>query len=59
VAGTIVAWGKTDIEDRESEVHRRNEIGIESHGAYHSIDTGKLTMVPYFAESCAQRIMGR
>jgi glycine/D-amino acid oxidase-like deaminating enzyme len=59
VAGTIVAWGKTDIEDRESELHRRNEIGIESHGAYHSIDTGKLTMVPYFAESCAQRIMGR
>jgi hypothetical protein len=59
MSGTIVAWGKTDIDDRASELHRRHEIGVESHGAYHSIDTGKLTMAPYFAEECAGRIMGR
>jgi hypothetical protein len=59
VGGTIVAWGKTDIDDRDSELHRRDEIGIDSHGAYHSIDTGKLTMAPFFAEECARRIMGR
>lgn len=58
-AGTIVAWGKTDIDDRASGLHRRDEIGVGSYGAYHSIETGKLTMAPYFAEECAERIMGR
>jgi hypothetical protein len=56
--GAIVAWGKTDIYDPESELHRRYEIGITSAGRYHSIDPGKLTMAPCFAESCAARIAG-
>ena len=55
--GVIVAWGKTDIYDPASELHRRFEIGVTSTGRYHSIDPGKLTMAPYFAESCAGRIM--
>ncbi len=54
--GTIVAWGKTDIYDPASELHRRYEIGITSAGRFHSVDPGKLTMVPYFAEVCAERI---
>jgi len=54
--GVIVAWGKTDIYDRASELHRRHEIGITSEGRFHSVDPGKLTMVPYFAELCAERI---
>lgn len=54
--GTIVAWGKTDIYDPASELHRRFEIGVTSEGRFHSIDPGKLTMVPYFAEICAERI---
>ena len=56
--GVIVAWGKTDIYDPESELHRRYEIGVTSVGRYHSIDPGKLTMAPYFAEKCADRIAG-
>lgn len=56
--GVIVAWGKTDIYDTESELHRRYEIGITTAGRYHSIDPGKLTMAPYFAERCAERIAG-
>ena len=56
--GTIFAWGKTDIHDRESELHRRYEIGIASDGTFHSIDTGKLTLAPYFAKACADRILG-
>ncbi len=56
--GAIVAWGETDIDDPASELHKRYEIGIRSKGRYHSIDPGKLTMVPYFAERCAERIAG-
>jgi glycine/D-amino acid oxidase-like deaminating enzyme len=54
--GTIVAWGKTDIYDPASELHHRFEIGVSSAGRFHSVDPGKLTMVPYFAEICAERI---
>jgi hypothetical protein len=54
--GVIVAWGKTDIYDPASELHRRFEIGVTSQGCFHSVDPGKLTMVPYFAEICANRI---
>jgi hypothetical protein len=54
--GAITAWGKTDIYDPASELHRRYEIGVTSEGRFHSVDPGKLTMVPYFAEVCAERI---
>jgi hypothetical protein len=56
--GVIVAWGKTDIYDPASELHRRFEIGTTSTGRFHSIDPGKLTMAPYFADVCADRIAG-
>jgi glycine/D-amino acid oxidase-like deaminating enzyme len=54
--GVIVAWGQTDIYDPASELHRRFEIGVTSTGQYHSVDPGKLTMAPYFADLCAGRI---
>lgn len=54
--GVIVAWGKTDIYDPGSELHRRYEIGVTSVGHFHSVDPGKLTMAPYFAKICAERI---
>jgi FAD dependent oxidoreductase len=57
--GAIVAWGFTDIDDHASELHRRYEIGVHSHGSYHSIDSGKLTMAPHFAEVCADRILSK
>jgi hypothetical protein len=56
--GVIVAWGNTDIYDPNSELHRRHEIGITSADHYHSVDPGKLTLAPYFAERCAERIVG-
>jgi glycine/D-amino acid oxidase-like deaminating enzyme len=55
--GVIVAWGETDIDDPASELHRRFEIGVTSTGRYHSVDPGKLTMAPYFADVCAGRIL--
>jgi hypothetical protein len=54
--GAIVAWGETDIDDRQSVLHIRRDIGVISTGRYHSIDTGKLSMAPYFASLCAERI---
>jgi hypothetical protein len=57
VGGYIFAWGATDTDDASSELHRRNDIGIVSIGNYHSIDTGKLSLTPYFAEICADRIL--
>lgn len=54
--GVIVAWGETDIYDPASELHHRFEIGVSSEGNFHSVDPGKLTMAPYFAEICAERI---
>ncbi|AMN38642.1 FAD-dependent oxidoreductase [Rhodoplanes sp. Z2-YC6860] len=55
--GAIVAWGETDIDDPESELHRRYEIGVHTRSRYHSVDPGKLTMAPYFADKCADRIV--
>jgi len=55
--GVILAWGNTDIYDPQSELHRRFDIGITSIGCFHSVDPGKLTMVPYFADLCADRIV--
>jgi glycine/D-amino acid oxidase-like deaminating enzyme len=55
--GVIVAWGETDIYDPRSELHRRYEIGVTSNRKFHSVDPGKLTMAPYFAELCANRIL--
>jgi hypothetical protein len=57
VGGNIFGWGSTDTDDPASELHRRHEIGVVSIGNYHSVDPGKLTMAPYFAEICADRIV--
>jgi hypothetical protein len=56
--GVIVAWGATDIDDPKSELHRRFDIGVTSAGRYHAVNPGKLTMAPYFAERCADRLVG-
>lgn len=56
--GIIFAWGAADIDDPGSELHRRYDIGVHSYGRYHSIDTGKYTMAPYFAIEACDRIEG-
>jgi hypothetical protein len=38
-------------------LHQRHDIGVMSVGSYHSVDPGKLSMAPYFAEICADRIV--
>jgi len=56
--GAIVAVGQTDIYDPKSALHNRYEIGLTSCNRYHSIDPGKLTMAPYFAQQFADQLSG-
>jgi hypothetical protein len=57
LGGVIFAHGHTDIDDPASVLHERHEIGPASHGRYHSIDTGKLTMAPRFARLLVEGIL--
>lgn len=56
--GVIFAWGTTDIDNEDSELHTRYKIGIHSVGNYHSVNTGKYTMTPYLGYKTAERILG-
>jgi len=58
--GYITAWGSTGIEDPQSRLHERYQVGITSHGPYHSVDTGKYTLAPLLAhETCARVLRSR
>ena len=57
-AGIIFAWGHSDIDEADSRLHTRHEIGIHSTGGYHSVNTGKYTMAPYLGYKTAERILG-
>ena len=52
-AGVIYSRGATDIDDYASALHRRYEIGFSAHDGYYSVDTGKFTCAPFFAEQLA------
>jgi glycine/D-amino acid oxidase-like deaminating enzyme len=52
-AGIITAWGATDVDDPDSTLHQRHEIGPWAHDGWISVDTGKLTTAPLFAERAA------
>lgn len=56
-SGVIFAWGDTDIDDSESRLHSRFEIGVHSVGGYHSVNTGKYTIAPFMAIQTAQRVL--
>ncbi len=58
-AGVIFSWGKTDINDSQSELHQRHAIGVHVHGNYISIDTGKFTSAPLFAQDVVHQLTGR
>ena len=54
--GWIFAWGKSDIDDTISELHRRDDVGVHSMLGYHTINTGKLTLAPLHAMTVCDRI---
>jgi hypothetical protein len=55
-AGIICSWGESDISDPESELHERFDVGVKSYDGYYSIDTGKLTCAPFFAQQLVNTI---
>lgn len=57
VGGVIFSWGDRDIDSEVTELHNRYDIGPMSVDGYHTVDTGKLTMAPYFAMHLAARVM--
>jgi glycerol-3-phosphate dehydrogenase len=57
-AGIIAAWGTTDIDDPNSALHERHEIGVHQHDGWFSIDTGKLTTAPLFAQQLVDLVEG-
>jgi hypothetical protein len=57
-SGAIVAWGQTDVDDPDSKLHDRYQIGVHSVDGYHSVNTGKYTMVPYLGFQAANRVLG-
>jgi hypothetical protein len=57
-SGAIFAWGETDVDDPNSKLHDRYQIGVHSVDGYHSVNTGKYTMVPYLGLRAAERVLG-
>jgi hypothetical protein len=56
--GVIYALGTTDVDDHASRLHARFDVGIQSRGRYHSVDTGKYTLMPYLGVAVADRLQG-
>jgi hypothetical protein len=52
-AGIITAWGATDVDDPDSTLHQRHEVGPLAREGWISLDTGKLTTAPLFAKHAA------
>ena len=52
-ACVITAWGASDVDDPESELHQRHDIGPSADDGWISLDTGKLTTAPLFAKRAA------
>lgn len=58
VGGVIYAHGNTDVDVAESKLHTRFEVGMRSFGNYHTVNTGKYTIIPLLAVNIANRICG-
>lgn len=56
--GVILARGSTDIDDPNSYLHKRSEVGPVAHGSYITIDTGKYCTAPLFSLEAADMITG-
>jgi hypothetical protein len=55
--GISCTAGKTDIQDKDSQVHFRSKhMGIYSFDGYFSIDTGKFVSAPLFAKELVKKV---
>ena len=54
--GVICGSGHKDIDFEDSSLHQRHEAGVYTWEGYHSVNTGKYTMAPFFAAQIAERV---
>ncbi|MCU0401045.1 MAG: FAD-binding oxidoreductase [Algoriphagus sp.] len=59
VGGVIFALGNKDVDTESSKLHTRHEVGIRTYDGYHTVNTGKYTLIPYLAVKVADRIEGK
>lgn len=52
----VIACGESDIDRRDSGLHRRTAIGPELHGRWLSLNTGKYCLAPLFGREGADMI---
>ncbi len=53
----IFSWGdQVDIDQHDSKLHSRADVGVASHGRYHTVNTGKYTLGPMLAVELAQQV---
>lgn len=54
--GYVVAWGNADVDQPDSELHERFDIGLTEAGNYHSVDTGKYCTSAAISDRVAARL---
>lgn len=55
--GFICGWGKTDITDYQSGLHKRSNIGVETQGRWLSVNTGKYCTAPLFGLEASNQLL--
>jgi glycine/D-amino acid oxidase-like deaminating enzyme len=56
--GFVFARGSGSLDDPRSGLHRRDRYGVQRHGSYYSVDTGKYSTAPWLARELAVEIAG-
>lgn len=54
--GMILATGRLDVDDPESPLHSRIQVGLHQRGSYISMNTGKYTLAPLMAMRAADAV---
>lgn len=56
-AGAIFAFGKSDVDQIDSELHDRSRFGVVRKGNFFSVDPGKLTTAPMVAVAAVEEAL--
>lgn len=54
--GIILASGRLDVDDPNSALHSRVQVGITRSGTYFSVNTGKYTLAPLMAQNVISQV---
>jgi len=54
--GWVYAQAEGSLEDPQSSLHKRDQLGVKWFGTYASVDTGKYSVAPFLAKAIASRL---